>query len=930
MLPFLLRRILPLFVALAGLIAQSPYDLARPALRTFGMQDGLPSGTVYCFARDAKGRLWAGSIDGAAYYNGHDWVTVRMPEASTSQYIRSILASEDGSVWFGTQDGGLWRLLDGRWEHFQTQQGLPSNHVFCVAETQDPQGRLVRWVGTQDGGIAALADGRWRAWGPAEGLPQGTVWRVREIHEPGGARRIWAATEKGICILEKERWRLMGPKDGFPAGDVNDVLTVTGEDGRRSVWACLWKQGMGRWDGRAWTILEAGKGFPGHFPTSTLCTTRTPEGRTILWVGTLNQGLWWLAEGAWHSLGRAQGFSTVGILGLLPVPEGKPTLLMGTRGDGVASLDLGNWRTLDENFGLPGPEVTCFAETADKGAGSAFWIGTTAGLVSFRPGRPAERVPPGVLPSDYTVALLSNSDGLWVATLNGLMRKDASGWRREDCGGLLPPGLVICLLETRSRSGRPALWVGTPRGLLCRVEGRWRLMTRQQGLAPEYVSSLCAIPDASGEPVLWVGTRGGGVCRIAPGAWQATSVTAGFPNGNVYALHSSTGPDGRRWLWAGTLGGGLARLDAGHPTTWEVFSRTSSPALSSNYIQRIEEDRRGRLYLSTSAGVDRLRLDWTRGSPLPAQVDTFTLGDGLPSQNGNLGASFVDSLGRIWIGTSKGAAVLDPGQETLAPDPPSPVLERASVADPERPFSAGQRLGFRDQHLRFEFSLPVIHRKDDTRYQTQLIGLEPEPRPWQAEGYREFPSLSAGSYTFRIWARTFDGRVSGPVDFSFRMAPAPWFHPLALGLYVLAAVAAVVAFLRHRTRQLRARTTALEIAVADRTRIIERQSHALETSNQELQSRNADLKETNDQNVRLITELSTALAEVRTLQGFIPICAYCKKIRDDQGFWEQLEHYISHHSGAQFSHGICPECRDKEFGHLLGGRGPAGPAGGEP
>lgn len=917
------RCLLSALAAAAGLLAQGPYDQARPALRTFGMQDGLPSGTIYSFARDAKGRLWAGSIDGAAYYSGHDWVTVRMPQASTSQYIRSILASRDGSVWFGTQDGGLWRLHEGRWDHFQVQHGLPSNHVFCVAESLDPQGRLVRWVGTQDGGIAALSEGRWRAWGPAEGLPRGTVWRVREIQEPDGLQRIWAATEKGICILEKDRWRLMGPREGFPAGDVNDVLTVQEAGGRRSVWAALWKQGLGRWDGRTWTILEAGKAFPGHFPTSTLCTTTTPDGRTLLWVGTLNQGLWWLEDGTWRSLGKAQGFSTVGILGLMPVPEGKPTLLLGTRGDGVASLDLGNWRTLDENFGLPGPEVTCFAEAQDPAPARTFWIGTTAGLVSFSPGRPAERVRPGALPSDYVVALLPAEDGLWVATLNGLVRKDASGWQREDCGGLLPPGLVICLLETRSASGRRALWVGTPRGLLCRTEGRWRLMTGREGLPAEYVSSLCAIPDAAGEATLWIGTRGGGVCRVLPGEWRATPFTAGFPNGNVYALHGSRGQDGRRWLWAGTLGGGLARLDAGNPTAWEVFSRASRPALSSNYIQRIEEDRRGRLYLSTSAGVDRLGLDWSGGAPRPARVDTFTLGDGLPSQNGNLGASLVDRLGRIWIGTSKGAAVLDPDHETMAPEPPLPVLERASVADPERTFGPGQGLGFRDQHLRFEFSLPVIHRKEDTRYQTQLVGLEPEPRPWQAEGYREFPSLSSGSYTFRIWARTFDGRVSGPVDFPFRMAPPPWFHPVALGLYLAAGAAGGIALFRLRTRQLRTRAATLEVAVADRTRIIERQSRELETSNLELQGRNADLKETNEQNVRLIGELSSALAEVKTLQGLIPICAYCKKIRDDHGFWEQLEHYISHHSGARFSHGICPDCREKEFGHLRAGAGAA-------
>jgi len=52
-----------------------------------------------------------------------------------------------------------------------------------------------------------------------------------------------------------------------------------------------------------------------------------------------------------------------------------------------------------------------------------------------------------------------------------------------------------------------------------------------------------------------------------------------------------------------------------------------------------------------------------------------------------------------------------------------------------------------------------------------------------------------------------------------------------------------------------------------------------------------------------------ALAEVRRLQGMLPICSYCKKIRNDQDSWEQMESYISEHSHATFSHGICPGCR---------------------
>lgn len=66
----------------------------------------------------------------------------------------------------------------------------------------------------------------------------------------------------------------------------------------------------------------------------------------------------------------------------------------------------------------------------------------------------------------------------------------------------------------------------------------------------------------------------------------------------------------------------------------------------------------------------------------------------------------------------------------------------------------------------------------------------------------------------------------------------------------------------------------------------------------------------------LISELQDALAKVRTLSGMLPICASCKKIRDDKGYWNQIESYISKHSQAEFSHGICPQCARKLYPDL--------------
>ena len=60
-----------------------------------------------------------------------------------------------------------------------------------------------------------------------------------------------------------------------------------------------------------------------------------------------------------------------------------------------------------------------------------------------------------------------------------------------------------------------------------------------------------------------------------------------------------------------------------------------------------------------------------------------------------------------------------------------------------------------------------------------------------------------------------------------------------------------------------------------------------------------------------VEELEAALSQVKQLQGILPICSYCKKVRDDQNYWQQVESYISDHADVQFSHGICPDCYER-------------------
>ncbi len=78
----------------------------------------------------------------------------------------------------------------------------------------------------------------------------------------------------------------------------------------------------------------------------------------------------------------------------------------------------------------------------------------------------------------------------------------------------------------------------------------------------------------------------------------------------------------------------------------------------------------------------------------------------------------------------------------------------------------------------------------------------------------------------------------------------------------------------------------------------------------------AELKRSEEEQKRLVIQLQDALANIKTLHGLIPICASCKQIHDDKGYWNQIESYIRDHSEAEFSHGICPECMKKLYPNM--------------
>ena len=95
--------------------------------------------------------------------------------------------------------------------------------------------------------------------------------------------------------------------------------------------------------------------------------------------------------------------------------------------------------------------------------------------------------------------------------------------------------------------------------------------------------------------------------------------------------------------------------------------------------------------------------------------------------------------------------------------------------------------------------------------------------------------------------------------------------------------------------------------------LVKERTTNLEIKNEQLMTEIAQRKEAEGAREQLILELQDALLKIRTLSGLLPICSSCKKIRNDRGYWEQIEVFIRDHSEADFSHSICPECTKKLY-----------------
>jgi signal transduction histidine kinase/CheY-like chemotaxis protein len=593
-------------------------------------------------------------------------------------------------------------------------------------------------------------------------------------------------------------------------------------EGAGPIWAGTTDQRILRYDGDAWQEVDVAAGGV----VTSFCETTRRDGARVLWAGTDGGGLWRFADGQWRVFTTASGLPNNSFWSLLPVEARKGTsaLWLGTDG-GAGRMEFGRWTSFDARNGLPTDSVYGLAETVDADGLHSVWIGTRGGgIARLRDGVWKVYGASSGLPNSAVFSLFetTEADGrktLWAGSQAGLARFENERWQAVSVPGA-SVGTVRAAREA-VRGDRRVTWAAAGGGGVLRYEnGVWSVLGTASGLPTDNVFCVQPTVGPKGEEEVWAGTAGAGIARYLDGRWESWNTdNSTLPNNSVLSLHEWRAPDGRRWLWAGTEGGGAARLDLERPEAgWTVLSDTTTPALPNNTVYQIREDGAHRLYLTTNKGVARLTPRApTEDDPAELSVLTFTTEDGLPSNESNGGASAVDSLGRIWVGTPAGAAVFDPAAEIPDDRAGQLYVEGTVAGEAEHALAPGVSLSHDENALVFESTLVSYHRPRDTRYRTQLVGLDRAPSAWSADAKRSYTPLPAGDYTFRVWARDYAGNVSGPVDFPFVVRPAPWQTWWAYLLYLAALAGAAYLLVRYRLAALRRRNEELRAAIAERT-----------------------------------------------------------------------------------------------------------------
>ena len=499
----------------------------------FTKEHGLLSNHVLSIYRDSEGMLWIGTKDGLSCYDGKTFVNFTTQDGLAQNYVQTIHQETNGVMWIGTQNG-LSRHDGKQFTNFTTQDGLIDNNVRAIH--QDVNGIL--WIGTDGGishyekplrdvrrlnprTNTKLRDGHtFVNFTTQDGLPDNSVFAIAD-DEDGS---LWFGTDNGVSRYDGKGFINFTIQDGLV---YNKIRTIY-RDANGHLWFGAYRGGVYRYDSKTLVNFTTQDGLGDN---RVAAIAEDDDG--ALWFGTDN-GVSRYNGRTFINFTTQDGLAYNPIRNIHRSDNG--VLWFGTNGGGLSRYDGRRFETLNQEDGLTYNKVNVIHETrslGDFGYG-ALWIGTRANGISRLD---IQKLTFQTLTKEdglldcHVHAIHSDSDGiLWFGTdVGGISRYDG----KRIVNLTVEDGLLSNKVLAIYRGADGMLWFGTEKGI-SRYDGqRFFNITKEDGLADNYIVTICDSSDGK----LWFGTEEGGVSVYDGVTWMSLDTRDGLAANEIRAIY---------------------------------------------------------------------------------------------------------------------------------------------------------------------------------------------------------------------------------------------------------------------------------------------------------------------------------------------------------------------------------------------------------
>ncbi|MGQ7855495.1 hybrid sensor histidine kinase/response regulator transcription factor [Pedobacter sp. WC2501] len=775
-------------------------------LKTYGINDGLPSKNTTVALKDKRGFVWIGTENGLCKFDGYSFkVYVNIAGDSTSltnNYINAIVEDSNGFFWVGTMNGlNRFDPVTEKFERFYHKENdrtsLSNNKVWSLLI--DKTNKL--WVGTDDGfNLYNKNSKTFKVYQPDAKNQYAIKGKSVNAIAEDAAGNLWLGNwSAGLNKFDQKTKRFTNymQKEIANQKNPNDIWTLClDHDGM--IWiGCYWKGDLFRFDPKS----EKFTAYPGVGTGNSSIFNVLSLGAEKLLVGG-SAGIFWVNTklNKWEKIDKLEFFANGGLY------RDKSGMIWLCGKNGLTKIDFNQYKF---NFiSLPFGQAEIRSIISDRGN---FWLGTSKGLYKYNPNNRAitkflHTGNPNSLSSNDIINLSVDLKGqLWVMSENGFDRYSEKEnnfvhhHHRSALGSFFNEDVFRDLIEVNDGE----YYLATDAGLKI-YNDKIKAYTHYYN-DPKNLGSLsnnhlyCLLKDAQGN--IWIGTYGSGLSRFNPKTKKFSnyminnSKTGGISNNIVNSLYL----DSHQNVWICTRDG-LNKYVA-KTNTFEIYSKQNG--FATNVFTDLVEDNNGRLWVTTEQGISLF-------DPVNKTVKNYDEKDGVYAN----AAICKNAKGEIFLAGSKGIVYFNPQQLKYNKAAPAvyfsdfSVFNKLILPGKDSPLklpvymTKSVTLPYDQSVLSFGFVALNYTLSEKNQYAYFLEGFD---KKWNYSGSEHkvtYTNLNPGKYTLRVRASNNDGVWNRRGNSIQIIITPPWYRTWwAFCFYGLAFFGVVYAYLKYREHQ---------------------------------------------------------------------------------------------------------------------------------